>query len=102
MTKKIRVIQTAKDTEDRLTEKDSLEFKREAVDAADVFEINRDRKAQKITGFGGAFTEAGAYTLAQVPAELRDEVLEAYFHPEKGIAYSLCRTHINSCDFSLG
>ena len=102
MTKKIKVIQTAKNTEDRLTEKETLEFKKEAAEASAAFEIKRDQKAQKITGFGGAFTEAGAYTLAQVPAELRDEVLEAYFHPEKGIGYSLCRTHINSCDFSLG
>ena len=27
--------------------------------------------------------------------------MEAYFHPEKGIGYNFCRTHINSCDFSL-
>ena len=102
MTKKIKLIQTAKNTDDRLREKDKLEFKTGTdVDSA-VVEIKRKQKAQEITGFGGAFTESGAYTLDQVPAELRDEVLEAYFHPEKGIAYSLCRTHINSCDFSLG
>ncbi|WP_413700253.1 hypothetical protein ACLKMH_24005 [Psychromonas sp. KJ10-10] len=28
-------------------------------------------------------------------------MMEAYFHPSKGIGYNFCRTHINSCDFSL-
>src|SRR6056297_1074282 len=102
MTKEIKLIQTAKNTDDRLTEKDRLEFKTGAAADSAVIEIKREQKAQEITGFGGAFTESGAYTLDQVPVELRDEVLEAYFRPEKGIAYSLRRTHINSCDFSLG
>ena len=31
----------------------------------------------------------------------RDKILDAYFG-ERGARYSLTRTHINSCDFSLG
>lgn len=27
--------------------------------------------------------------------------MKVYFHPEKSIGYNFCRTHINSCDFSL-
>lgn len=57
-------------------------------------------KYQRITGIGGAFTESTAYVLHQLSAEKRQEVLDAYFG-EKGANYSLTRTHINSCDFSL-
>ena len=59
-----------------------------------------DEKFQTITGFGGSFTEASAYLLNQVSKENRDKVLEAYFG-EDGARYSLTRTHMNSCDFSL-
>ena len=34
--------------------------------------------------------------------EAQAAILKAYFDPQEGNAYSLCRTHINSCDFSLG
>ena len=57
---------------------------------------------QTLLGFGGAFTEAMGYTLQQIPEKLAQEALEAYFHPETGIGYNFCRTHMNSCDFSLG
>lgn len=56
---------------------------------------------QTITGFGGSFTEASAYLLNQLSKENREIILEAYFG-ETGAKYSLTRTHINSCDFSLG
>ncbi|MEM9837092.1 MAG: glycosyl hydrolase family 30, partial [Bacteroidota bacterium] len=55
---------------------------------------------QTITGIGGSFTEASAYLLNQLSADNRKAVLEAYFGDE-GAKYSLTRTHINSCDFSL-
>jgi glucosylceramidase len=55
---------------------------------------------QEITGFGGAFTESSAYLLNQVSKANREKILEAYFS-EAGANYSLTRTHMNSCDFSL-
>ncbi len=60
-----------------------------------------DTKFQTITGFGGSFTEASAYLLNKLSKKNRDSILDAYFG-EKGAKYSLTRTHINSCDFSLG
>ncbi len=60
-----------------------------------------EEKFQKITGFGGAFTESSAYLLNQLGADNRAKVIEAYFG-ETGARYSLTRTHMNSCDFSLG
>jgi len=59
-----------------------------------------DEEFQTITGFGGSFTEASAYLLNQLSAENRKKILEAYFG-ESGARYSLTRTHMNSCDFSL-
>lgn len=57
-------------------------------------------KFQTITGFGGSFTESSAYLLNQLSKENRELILEAYFGSE-GAKYSLTRTHINSCDFSI-
>jgi len=59
-----------------------------------------DEKFQTITGFGGSFTEASAYLLNKLSKQKRDTILEAYFG-ENGAKYSLTRTHMNSCDFSL-
>ncbi len=59
-----------------------------------------EQQFQTITGFGGSFTEASAYLLNQLSQDNRDKILSAYFG-EEGARYSLTRTHMNSCDFSL-
>ncbi len=59
-----------------------------------------EEEFQTITGFGGSFTEASAYLLNQLSKEKRQQIIDAYFGPD-GAQYSLTRTHINSCDFSL-
>ena len=63
-------------------------------------QLNFEQKFQTISGFGGAFTEASAHLLNQMSSEKRAEILDAYFS-RKGANYSLTRTHMNSCDFSL-
>ena len=62
--------------------------------------LNFEQKFQTISGFGGAFTEASAHLLNQMTPKKRTEILDAYFS-RKGANYSLTRTHMNSCDFSL-
>ncbi|WP_299366281.1 glycoside hydrolase family 30 protein [Winogradskyella sp.] len=62
--------------------------------------LNPEKKYQTITGFGGAFTESSAYLLNKLSKENRAKIIEAYFG-ETGAKYSLTRTHMNSCDFSL-
>lgn len=52
-------------------------------------------------GFGGAITEAAAYTLDQLPEEKKDSILTAYYDQKEGLGYTLGRLHIASCDFSL-
>lgn len=66
-----------------------------------VVKLLPEETYQTITGFGGSFTEASAYLLNQLSAENRSKIINAYFGTE-GAKYSLTRTHMNSCDFSLG
>lgn len=63
--------------------------------------IRPEERFQTILGFGGSFTESSAYLLNQMSKEKRQEIIDAYFG-DKGCKYSLTRTHMNSCDFSLG
>ncbi len=65
-----------------------------------TIKVNADQPKQTITGFGGSFTQASAYLVNGLGEENRNKVMVAYFG-EKGANYSLTRTHINSCDFSL-
>lgn len=62
--------------------------------------LNVDQKYQTISGFGGAFTESSAHLLNQMSDSKRNEILKSYFSDD-GAAYSMARTHMNSCDFSL-
>ena len=62
--------------------------------------IDDAKKFQTITGIGGAITDASAETLAKLPATTQEELINAYYSPDKGIGYSLIRTNMNSCDFS--
>ena len=73
-------------------------FKRS--DSSSTISINPKETFQTITGFGGSFTESSAHLLTNLSSKKRDGVIQAYFGDE-GARYSLTRTHIASCDFSL-
>jgi glucosylceramidase len=66
-----------------------------------IVRLDPSKQYQTITGFGGSFTEASAYLLNKLSKQNREKVLAAYFGKD-GADYTLTRTHINSCDFSLG
>ncbi len=74
------------------------EFKK--VEQSVDIKLNLNKTYQTLTGIGGSFTESSAYLLNQLSPEKRQQIIEAYFG-ESGAKYSLTRTHINSCDFSL-
>lgn len=80
---------------DKLAPKTAYEAETE-----NIVELKPEERFQEITGFGGAFTESSAHLLQHLSDSLREEVVASYFGDE-GSQYSLCRTHINSCDFSL-
>lgn len=65
-----------------------------------VVTLNPEKEYQTITGIGGSFTESSAYLLNKLSPKNRDQIIQAYFGDE-GARYSLTRTHMNSCDFSV-
>lgn len=85
---------------ERLTKQD-IQFSSKEPGEFHQVKIYPAETFQKIIGFGGAFTEAAAYTFAQMCPKSQEKLLELYFGPA-GNRYNLCRTHIQSCDFSLG
>ncbi len=71
-------------------------------DSLPLLFVNSQRRFQRLQGFGGAFTEAAAVTWQALGAAQREQVLQDCFSPTAGHGYSLCRVHMNSCDFALG
>jgi len=67
-------------------------------DAVCLFPRYRD---QTFLGFGGAFTEAAAYTWQTLQPQGKAALMEAYFGKD-GLRYTLGRAHMGSCDFALG
>ena len=99
-----QVYLTQKDSGDRLAPAGSLRFEPLAQPAEKqqcVF-VDPARQFETLLGIGGAITDASAETFAKLPKARQAELLRAYYDPERGIGYSLARTHINSCDFSSG
>ena len=64
-----------------------------------VVNLYPDYTYQTIIGFGGAMTEAAAYSLSQLSEEKQEVAIREYFGAD-GISYNVIRTHIDSCDFS--
>lgn len=64
--------------------------------------VDPSRRFQTLEGFGGAFTEAAAVTWLALDAQTRQDFLRDCFDPRQGHGYTLCRVHMNSCDFALG
>ena len=63
--------------------------------------VNTERRFQTLEGFGGAFTEAAAVTWQRLGEAQREQLLRDYFDRDAGHGYTLCRVHMNSCDFAL-
>ncbi len=92
----IRVYETSK-SGNQLERLESFSSAEETVKVS----IHPHERYQSIIGFGGSFTEASAHLLNEISPANRQKIIEAYFG-DSGARYSLTRTHMNSCDFSLG
>ncbi len=97
----VKIVQTAQNTNDRLADKGIFNLEKNKSTGV-VLSIDENKVYQKIIGFGGALTEAAAYTFYRMNPAKRDEIVMKYFDPEVGIGYSIGRVHIHSCDFALG
>ena len=92
---------TAQHSDARLQAQAPLEPAAPAADLPTVW-VEPGRGFQTLEGFGGAFTEAAASVWQQLDNEQQQQVLRDYFCPTEGHGYTLCRVHMNSCDFALG
>ena len=93
------VVETAKDTGHRLSAVTAPS--KTAAPAPSAIVCHPSKSFQEIVGFGGALSESSAWVLAQLPPDERMKILRRYYDPKEGIGYTLARTHLNSCDFSL-
>ena len=95
-----RTILTVKDTAARLTEQPVMPVGKTADGSIATLFIDPAKQFQTIEGFGGAFTEAAAVTWRKMGPTNQQAIINAYFDSATGHGYTLCRTHLNSCDFS--
>lgn len=100
----VSVYTTADSTNFRLSLTDTVRFKEmlQPKETQICVFTDPDKKFQTFLGIGGALTDASAETFAKMPEQKQREFMQAYYSKEKGIAYTLARTNINSCDFSSG
>jgi glucosylceramidase len=91
---------TARDSDARLTEQTPLPAG--PAPGLPRLWVDSSRRFQTLEGFGGAFTEAAAVTWHLLLPAQQQQVLRDCFHPTQGHGYTLCRVHMNSCDFALG
>jgi glucosylceramidase len=94
------VVETARDNAHRLAPL-AAPAATPAAPTAGALVVDPAQRFQEMIGFGGALTESSAWVLAQLPPEARLEVIRRYYDPQQGIGYTIGRTHLNSCDFSV-
>jgi len=98
------VYTTAHDTLLTLSLTGSLEFQefQQPKETDVAITVDPGKQFQTFLGIGAALTDASAETFYKLPKENQDLFMESYFNQEKGIGFTLARTHIHSCDFSSG
>jgi len=89
------------DSSKRISPSTIEELSKDITNIKSKITIEPKNQRQKILGFGGSFTEASSSIYKELDEEKKEEIIESYFG-ENGNKYSMARTHINSCDFSLG
>ena len=97
----MQLFKTVKDSYKRLNEENTTLLSKKIKNVTTTVDIYTKETYQIIIGFGGGMTESSAYALSKLNKEQREILLRKYYDSEYGIGYTLGRTHINSCDFSL-
>jgi glucosylceramidase len=100
----VAVYTTADKTDYRLSPTGTLTFEPmgQPLETQICVFVDPAKTFQTFLGIGGALTDASAETFAKLPKPKQQELLTAYFDRDRGIAYTLARTNIHSCDFSSG
>lgn len=86
--KKVKVYTTAENTANRLTATDSAlgfsDFGQPKETQVCIF-ADPSKTYQVLLGIGGAITDASAETFGKLPKEKQQELLQAYYDPQKGL-----------------
>lgn len=100
--KTVKVYLTAKNTDNKLSQTETLQFteKAQPVETEVAVFVDPSKTFQTMLGIGGALTDASAETFYKLSKDKQKELLTAYYDKEKGIGYTLGRTTIQSSDFS--
>ena len=96
----IRLITTSYINNIKETKIESMQFNNNDAGEMKVVNIYPDIEYQEFEGFGGALTDASGYVYSCMSEENRKKIIDSYFG-EEGNCYTLARTHIDSCDFSV-
>jgi glucosylceramidase len=101
---RVAVYLTTRDLKSTLGRQPDLTFHAGTVSGADAVSVDPSVKYQRLTaGFGVAMTDTSAYELdTQLPARLRNEVMEKLFSPVGGIGLSFLRIPIGGSDYVVG
>lgn len=84
---------------DKLARQENVSFGKGSGEGT-VLKVWPDSLKQVIDGIGTSFTESSAFVLAHLEPARRLEVMKSVYS-EDGANFSLTRTHIGSCDFSV-
>ncbi|MCI1208034.1 MAG: glucosylceramidase [Treponema sp.] len=65
--------------------------------------LNPSKEFQELKGFGCALTESAHTVLSKLPRQTAEAVITSCFDSDPAVSncYTIARSHINSCDFSL-
>ncbi|MFA5421766.1 MAG: glycoside hydrolase family 30 protein [Bacilli bacterium] len=96
----IKVIQSTREKRNYWQEVKADDFSAKCRKKLTNIQVFTERKYQSVLGFGGAFTEAACFNIMSASPHSIEKIMRAYYATE-GLNYSLGRTVINSCDFSL-
>jgi glucosylceramidase len=61
--------------------------------------VDPGTRFQEVLGFGAALTDSACYTLSQMPAAARDQLLQEFFGPSQ-MGLSVCRICMGSSDYA--
>ena len=97
----LKLFITSKNSSKRISPSSPLELIESKNNAKSTIIVEPKNQRQNVLGFGGSFTEASSSIYKALDENNKKEIIESYFG-DSGNKYSMARTHINSCDFSLG
>ncbi len=83
----------------KLAVQENVQFKAGQAEGI-VIQVFPDSVKQTIDGIGTSFTESSAFVLAHLEPQDRMKVMQNIYG-EEGANFSLTRTHIGACDFSV-